>query len=585
MIAKSAPATVPQWLQQRAELAPDHLAVMVADTRAVTARLTYRQLWEAAGEVAGRLSALPGFRSGALVATRFPRGAGGLVAQLGAWRAGTAYLPLDLALPEARHRAILGDARPFAVLSPGGTAPAAIAVEPSAAGPQEPEALDPDAAYVIYTSGSTGTPKGIEVGHASLANLTAWHRETYGTGPEHRVGAFAGLGFDATVWETWSALASGATLLLPEGVATADIHNVCEFLDRWAVDQCFLSTPLAEQLLQLPQPPRSLRVLTTGGDKLRVHPRPDFPAAVFNHYGPTEATVVTTASGDLRRPARHGAPVIGRPIRGAEVLLVSDDGSTVEESSVPGELLIGGEVLAIGYLRDEPMTRKLFSHRPDGSRWYSSGDLCRWTPDGELEFVGRRDLQVSIRGHRVEPAEVEQAVLGVPGVGMAAVVARETDDGGELVGCYCGTAEAETVRDELARSLPGYMVPVELRRLDGIPLNANGKIDRGRLLELVGPGAPSNPGSGTTDRTGAEAGAGASTAERVTGIWSEVLGRTPAADDDFFLIGGHSLKAARVLAMTRKEFGIPLALEVMFTRSVFSDFVECVAEQLRIKEG
>ncbi|MER5950463.1 non-ribosomal peptide synthetase [Streptomyces sp. NPDC001904] len=580
----TAQSTVPQLIEEWAGHSPDAVAIVLGTATAPSQSLTYRELWEAAGKVADRLTATDSFHPGALLATLFPRGIQGVVCQLGAWRAGAAYLPVDGALPEARRTAILSDARPFAVLSPGGSGPADVSLVlwPDAASHAgqdgHPAMSDAEVAYVIYTSGSTGTPKGIEVGHASLGNLVAWHQETYRTGPGVRVAAFAGLGFDASAWEVWSTLAGGATLVLPEGVATADIDMVCRFIDDHRVEQCFLSTPLAEQAFTMSSPPQSLRVLTTGGDRLRVRPPADFPAAVFNHYGPTEATVVTTASGDLREPAQHEAPVIGRAISGAEVRLVAEDGSIVTAPGTPGELHIGGDILAIGYLRDEAMNRKQFTQDPDGARWYASGDRCRWTTEGELEFLGRRDSQVSLRGHRVELIEIEQAALRVVGVDQAAMTVRPDQDGGELVGLYSGPAAVDAVRAELADVLPAYMVPATLLRLDSIPLNANGKINRAELLDLAQ--LPSAPADRPVEVAATMLDP---TQEKLTEIWSEVLGRAPEPNDNFFELGGHSLKAARVLNMTRKAFGIPLPLEVMFSSPVFADFTAQVEEQLRTK--
>jgi len=240
---KTAQGTVPQMVEERARLRPDTVAVVLGSASADSARLTYRELWDAAGAVADQLTSVPGFSPGALVATLFPRGTQGVVCQLGAWRAGAVYLPLDGALPQARRNAILSDARPFAVLSPG-AGPAEVSIDVAAAEPSDVEEADAEVAYVIYTSGSTGTPKGIEVGHASLGNLARWHRDTYLTGPGVRVAAFAGLGFDASVWEVWSALASGATLVLPDGIVTMDIDAVCRFMDDWSIEQSFLRSHL-----------------------------------------------------------------------------------------------------------------------------------------------------------------------------------------------------------------------------------------------------------------------------------------------------------------------------------------------------
>ncbi|MFE3993911.1 amino acid adenylation domain-containing protein [Streptomyces goshikiensis] len=562
--------TVVRMLGAIVEAHPDVVAVECGEQR-----LTYRQLWDAAAAVAGRILQAEGHRSGCLVGLLFERGVEGVVAQLGSWLAGAAYLPLDPALPAGRVEAILHDARPVAVLAQEGLAgrvPVGVPVLDSTGAAPAPASVSPaPLAYVIYTSGSTGTPKGVEVGHAGLANLVSWHRETYDTRPGVRVGAFAGLGFDATVWEVWAALASGATLVLPTERLMVDSAVIAEFIERSAITHCFLSTPLAEQLFALPAPPVGLAVLLTGGDRLRVSPPAGFPAAVFNHYGPTEATVVTTASADLRHCPTEGAPVIGRPIAGAKVRLVDADGVEVAEPGVPGELLIGGDVLAFGYRGDPELTGSKFIADQDENRWYSSGDLCRWTADGELEFVERRDAQVSIRGHRVEPAEVEQEILAVPGVDQAAVVHVPDQDGGSLRAFFCGEAEPDGIRAALTGRLPAYMLPTGLHRLVTMPLTSNGKIDRKALPDTPVAAAAEPSPLGATEA-------------RIAAIWSELTGNLPRSGDSFFEIGGHSLIAARAVSRTREQFGIKIGLQAIFNHPVLADFSAEVDEAVRSAE-
>ncbi|MFF2750173.1 amino acid adenylation domain-containing protein [Kitasatospora sp. NPDC058048] len=562
--------TVVRMLGAIVDAHPDAVAVECGEQK-----LTYRQFWDAAAAVAGRIRQAEGHRSGCLVGLLFERGIEGIVAQLGSWLAGAAYLPLDPALPDGRVEAILHDARPVAVLAQEGLAgrvPAGVPVLDSTGAAPAPAPVPPGPpAYVIYTSGSTGTPKGVEVGHAGLANLVSWHRETYGTRPGVRVAAFAGLGFDATVWEVWAALASGATLVLPTERLIVDSAVIAEFIERSAITHCFLSTPLAEQLFALPAPPVGLAVLLTGGDRLRVSPPAGFPAAVFNHYGPTEATVVTTASADLRRCPTEGAPVIGRPIAGAKVRLVDADGAEVAEPGVPGELLIGGDVLAFGYRGDPELTGRRFVADQDGNRWYSSGDLCRWTADGELEFVERRDAQVSIRGHRVEPAEVEQEILAVPGVDQAAVVHVPDQDGGSLRAFFCGEAEPGDIRAALTGRLPAYMLPAGLHRLVAMPLTPNGKIDRKALPDTPAAAAAEPSTLGATEA-------------RIAEIWSELTGNVPRSGDSFFEIGGHSLIAARAVSRTREQFGIKIGLQAIFNHPVLADFSAEVDEAVRSAE-
>ncbi|MEU1090223.1 non-ribosomal peptide synthetase [Streptomyces sp. NPDC005892] len=539
-------------------------------------KLTYRELWDEAVSVAGRIRQAEGHRDGSLVGVLFDRGIDGVVAQIGAWLAGSAYLPLDPALPGGRLESILQDARPAAVLVQRGLAarvPAGIPVlDGTGPGAAPVPVIPAEPAYVIYTSGSTGTPKGVEVGHTGLANLMSWHRKTYGTRPGVRVGAFAGLGFDATVWEVWAALTSGATLVLPTERMLVDIAAIAAFIEQNAITHCFLSTPLAEQLFALPAPPAGLAVLLTGGDRLRVGPPAGFPAAVFNHYGPTEATVVTTASGDIRRGSTGGAPVIGRPITGAKVRLVDAGGAEITEPGVPGTLLIGGDVLALGYRGDPELTGRKFAADQDGNRWYDSGDICRWTAGGELEFVERRDAQVSIRGHRVELSEIEREMLAVPGVQQAAVVHVPDEDGGSLRAFHCGEVEPAGIRTALTDRLPAYMLPAVLSRLDAMPLTPNGKIDVKALLDVpAGAAAAEHAPLGATEA-------------RIAEIWYELTGNRPRPEDSFFEIGGHSLIAARAVSRTRELFDVKIGLQVIFNNPCLAAFSAKVDEAVRSAE-
>ncbi|MFH8804236.1 amino acid adenylation domain-containing protein [Streptomyces sp. NPDC017936] len=567
--------TADQLIRLRVDLHPDATAIECGEQT-----LTYRGLWQQAGDLATRIQQAEGFEPGCLIGVLHRRGIRCVVAQLAAWRAGAAYLPLDPDLPDGRIASVLVDAAPTAVLASAdlfGRLPSSVAAIDSAVGDpmREPAPSSAALAYVIYTSGSTGTPKGVEVGHASLVNLLQWHRETYATGPGTRVGALAGLGFDASVWETWAALAAGATLLLPERSPGADIEAVADFLRAGAVEQCFLSTPLAEELLRLESPPDTLRVLLTGGDRLRVRPSPSFPATVHNHYGPTEATVVTTASHDLRGdhlPDRP--PVIGTPIPGALVRLVDPAGDEVNVPGVAGELLIGGTVLSTGYRNDPALTSKKFLGTDDAARWYISGDVCRWTENGELEFVERRDRQMSVRGNRIEPVEIEHAVLAVPEVQQCAVVLRDDGAGGTLVAFCTGGVDERTVHEALADRLPPYMVPSRIRVLDALPLTPNGKIDRAALLLLSAPEESAEPARRQFPPGSAE--------QVIAEIWAELLaGTEPRPGDNFFELGGHSLLAARMIGEVRKRLSIQIGLQAVFDFPVLAELAARVDELSR----
>ncbi|MFC0861446.1 non-ribosomal peptide synthetase [Sphaerimonospora cavernae] len=573
-------ASVPEMIRSLANAAPDLVAMECG-----AESITYGELWAESANAAARISSGPNYRPGGLVATLFERGTACVIEQLAAWRSGCAYLPLEPALPDGRLRYILADARPQSIeVSPhlrqrlGADARLSGVFDEKTAGTAACRAGEDATAYVIYTSGSTGVPKGVAVGHNSLANLVSWHRETYLTGPGARVAAFAGLGFDASAWECWSTLACGATLVLPPGPVAGDIARITEFLTAQKIDLCFLSTPLAEQLFVAQEVPSHLRVLNTGGDRLRVYPPKDFPAAVHNHYGPTEATVVTTATGDLRKSQRDALPPIGRPVRGAEVRLVNDSGGDVAEPGVDGELLIGGSILATGYWNDSRLTADKFIAEQAGGRWYRSGDICRWASNGDLEFVGRRDGQISLRGLRIELAEIEIAILAGGGVRQAAVMHQGGGDGGRLLAFFCGEVEEAAIRAHLLGMLPRYMVPAIIRRVGSIPLTVNGKIDHASLVRSLPEAA--------TDVVLQESVTSAHAVSQEEGdifiaiaeIWGGLLGVSPGPDDDFFAIGGHSLLAARVTGQVRKDLGINIGLEVLFEFPVLMDYVNRVKD-------
>ncbi|WP_263972318.1 non-ribosomal peptide synthetase [Spongiactinospora rosea] len=286
--------------------------------------------------------------------------------------------------------------------------------------------------------------------------------------------------------------------------------------------------------------------------------------------------MVTTATGDLRNSGNAALPPIGRPVRDAEVRLADASGDDVAEPGIDGELLIGGSILATGYWNDSRLTAEKFITDQAGRRWYRSGDICRWAPDGELEFVGRRDGQVSLRGFRIELTEIELAILAGGDVSQAAVVHQAGDDGGRLLAFFCGDAGESAIRAHLLGMLPRYMVPAIIRRLESMPLTVNGKVDRASLAHSL----PDTAGEAVLDLTPQEDGGVFSA---IAEIWGGLLGRSPRPDDDFFAVGGHSLLAARVTGQVRKDLGVNVGLEVLFEHPVLTDYVSRVKD-LRERE-
>lgn len=454
--------------------------------------LTYRGMWDAAGRWG---AAVRPHVTGPddVVGVLLPRGPEVVVAHLAAWRSRAGYLPLDPVLPDGRLATILQDAGCRVVVTtpdlasrlPGRvaaiTAPAAMSEPPG------PEAVLPgpaDLAYVIYTSGTTGRPKGVEVEHGSVALLMEWYRDRFSLEAGVRTSMCANLMFDGLVLDEWGTLSAGATLVVPRQQVLADPAAIGGFLEEKAIRHAYLPTPMLERVLRADQRPTGLRTVATGGDRLRMWPGPDFPAEIHNTYGPTEATVLVTSSGDVRAEQLRGAAAasIGHAVPGAEVWLEGPAGQLVTEPGEPGELVIGGRFLARGYRAAPDLTAAAFTVRPDGTRAYRTGDFCAWDENGDLAFLGRRDGQVKLKGYRVELAEIEQAIMAEEGVlqAVAAVVGEGPEQ--RLIAWAEGAADEALLRRRLERDLPDYMIPHSITFLAGFPSTTSGKVDRGALI-------------------------------------------------------------------------------------------------------
>ena len=478
---------------------------------------------------------------------------------LGILKAGAAFLPIDPDSPERRTAAMLEDSGARIVLEAGGGAwrddhRLVLDLDDPFLG--RGDASDPgvpvggrDLAYVIYTSGTTGAPKGVMIEHRSVVNLCAWHLDAFRVTADDRASKYARFGFDASVWEIFPYLQAGATLHMIDEAIRLDLPRLGRYFESRGISIAFLPTQVCELFME--QECSSLRVLLTGGDRLRlVRPR---GYRLVNNYGPTEDTVVTT-SGPVTG-AEERIP-IGRPLADTRVVLLDRGGRPVP-FGVPGELCIGGAGLARGYLGDPRKTAERFRPSPVGpaARMYRTGDLCRWRTDGQLEFVGRTDQQVKVRGCRTEPREIETTLLTHPAVKDAVVVARRDTDGSSALAAYVvwtGEADPAGLRDHLAERLPDYMVPATLDSLDAIPINDRGKVDTGAL--------PRPEPAGRTHvapRTDLE--------RRLAAIWCQVLDRdTVGVHDNFFEIGGHSLRATVMLAKANRELDAEVALGVVF---------------------
>ncbi|HET8611392.1 MAG TPA: non-ribosomal peptide synthetase, partial [Sphingomonas sp.] len=507
------------------------------------------------------------------------RSPGQIAALLAAWRAGSAYLPLDPVWPEARLKALIAQAgcaaliaEPDLGLAIAGATPL-IAADDDEADPLPPEPTDPDdLAYVIYTSGSTGAPKAVEVTHANLAALCAWHVEAFGVKQGARTSHLAGLGFDAAAWEVWPTLGAVGALALVDGATRLSAPALRDWLVAERIEVAFAPTALAEPLVAMDWPgATALRVLLTGADRLTVRPRAGLPFAFVNNYGPTECTVVATSG--VVEPEGEGLPSIGRPIAGTTVHLLREDGGPASADHA-GEIWIGGAQVARGYRGDPALTAGRFATHPEHGRLYRTGDLGVRLANGEIAFKGRVDAQVKVRGHRIEPAEVTAALNRLPGVAASAVAVRE----GELVAWIVPAdtmLTAGALRAALAEALPDYMVPSRFASLAALPLTPNGKVDAKALPDPAGCAMAEKP-AGRAPSTPTE--------KRLLEIVSGVIGRGDiGVDDDFFLLGGHSLLGTQVVVRARDAFGVELTLFHLFEgRTVAS--LAVIVERLVIEK-
>ncbi|MFF5243537.1 amino acid adenylation domain-containing protein [Streptosporangium sp. NPDC000095] len=581
--------------------------------------LTYAELAGRAAELAGRLSAA-GIGRGSLVAVRMERGADMLVALLGVAMSGAAYLPVDPDYPEARVSYVIEDSAAALVLTGlDDLPPMTDAVTGEATGPMTGTAtgtatgalvpaaparpLPDDTAYVLYTSGSTGRPKGVVVPHRALTNFLLAMRDLVRSSPQDVWLALTSLSFDISALELYLPLVTGGRVVVADAETARDGVRLARLVRDEGVTHV-QATPSGWRVLLTGDLPRVVGL--TGGEPLaprlarELRPRVD---RLVNVYGPTETTIWSTAW-DV--PEDPGEIVIGRPIANTVVHVVDLGGGSCP-IGVAGELLIGGEGVATGYLGRPALTAERFVPGPGGSRHYRTGDRVRLRNDGTLEFLGRTDNQVKLRGHRIELGEIEAVLDACPGVRQAVVVVRgdrlvafavpaalsETDadtaatgpdgtetgraeTGGSGAG-HVGTDGTETgraqgagaldgLREHAARELPGYMVPSVFVEVETLPLTPNGKVDRNALPDVDAAPSP----DAIAPRTPGE--------RMVAQVFAEVLGTAEVgAYDDFFTLGGHSLLATMVTARLTALSGMEVPVREVFLRPTVAALADLIA--------
>ncbi|MGW2052228.1 amino acid adenylation domain-containing protein [Streptomyces sp. NPDC001858] len=571
-------ATVPELFEAQVARTPEAVAVVSGDVE-----LSYGELNARANRLARYLVGR-GAGPERLVAVALPRSVDLVVALLAVLKSGAGYVPVDPEYPVDRIAYMLEDADPVLVVTDSVTVsalPAAAgcvvldesAVAAAVAAEAPGDLVDADRsgrlvgglpAYVIYTSGSTGRPKGVVVSHVGVGSLSGTQVEGLGVGAGSRVLLFASVSFDTSVWELWMGLLSGAALVVASLDERVPGPALSECVARYEVTHLTLP-PAALEVMEEGSLPEDLTLVLAGdASSAGLIDRWVRGRRVFNSYGPTENTVDITLwecrAGDVSVP-------VGRPVWNTRVY-VMDAGLSPVPVGVAGELYVAGAGVARGYLGRTGLTAERFvadPFGPSGSRMYRTGDLAKWNADGVLEFMGRADAQVKVRGFRIEPGEIEAVLAGHEDVAQAVVIVREDQPGDKRLVAYVvpaagagaegipATVVAAALRGHVSRSLPDYMVPSAFVVLDTLPLNPNGKLDRRALPrpEFL------SSGSGRAPSTPQE--------EILCGLFAEVLGvESVSIDDSFFDLGGHSLLAIRLVRRIQAALSVEVTIRSLF---------------------
>jgi amino acid adenylation domain-containing protein len=579
--------SISELISLKVQHSPNALAVVGGEKQ-----LTYEQLNKSANQLARRLKDL-GVGPEICVGIYLDRSPEWITCLLAVIKAGGAYLPIDPATPAERVAFMLEDAHARVLLTTA--AQSAKLTRPNAhvicldsewhtlaseSGENvevtpEPESL----AYVIYTSGSTGWPKGVAVTHRGLLNLVHWYRQAFDLSSADRSTQVAGLGFDATVWEVWPQLTSGACIYLAKEEARISVEALRDWLVAEQITVSYVPTPLTEALLALDWPSNTaLRFLITGGDTLHRFPTASHPFVVVNNYGPTENTVVVS-SGSVEPNEQSGLlPHIGKPIANVQVYVLGPQLEVVP-IGVAGEMYVSGASQARGYVGHPDITAERFVPNPysrnGGDRLYRTGDLVRYLADGNLEYIGRKDQQVKIRGYRIELGEIE-AVLEQHGEVDEAIVTTRGEGGQKRLVAYVVApkeTDAAGLRAFLQERLPSYMIPAAIVFIDKTPLTPNGKVDHRALPEpdwvRTGDVAP---------RTQTE--------EILAGLWAQLLGVDHVGvNSNFFELGGHSLLATQLVSRLLEVFHVELPLRELFTSPTISELALAIEAAVQTQHG
>ncbi|KXH83235.1 non-ribosomal peptide synthetase family protein [Chryseobacterium kwangjuense] len=529
-------------------------------------KISYNELHEKSGQLANILLA-KGIKEGMFVPVWLDRSLEWLVAILGILKTGAAYVPVDPAYPVKRVEYILEDTSAEIMITDTARGKSITAgmkteifnldnMETLSSEPfEQPDiAVNQNAlAYTIYTSGSTGKPKGVMISHHSIQHLVTWHNQYFHVDHTSCLTLVAGLAFDISVWEVWSALTSGATIFIADNEDRTGGTALVNFFRKNRITHGFVPSVLAPAFVEGSKTYHdlSLMYLFTGGEKLKPIITSELSYELIDYYGPTECTVFATFK-KVKDVNGQYVSSIGRPVANAKAYILGENRELLPVGAV-GDLYIGGNLLAEGYLNNEELTASRFIESPfrEKEKLYWTGDLARWKADGEIEFLGRKDNQVKIRGFRIELGEIEGVLACQQAIHEAAVITMDYSGGNKYIVAFAVPKQGENIntaklRQQLKEELPGYMMPAQIISIQKIPLTANGKTDIHVLKELADKEAKeliaTEPPTNKTEKM-------------IADIWAEELER-PLINitDNFFDIGGNSLLVAIVAAELNSRF-------------------------------
>jgi len=544
--------TLVSLFKKQALLHPENFAAVYQNSR-----INYLELDQKSNQLANVLLE-KGVKEGMFVPVWLDRSLEWLVAILGILKTGAAYVPIDPGYPVKRVEYILADTSAEILITDtqrGNLLTEGVNTDIfyfdnteslSHLSTELPDiTINQDAlAYTIYTSGSTGNPKGVMISHHSIQHLVTWHNQYFHVDDTSHLTLVAGLAFDISVWETWSALIAGAILYIAENEDRVGASELVNFYRRNQITHGFAPSVLAPSVVEETRKYNDLKLkyLFTAGEKLKPVLTSELSYELIDYYGPTECTVYATFK-KVKDINGQYVSSIGKPIANAWAYILGENSELLPVGAV-GELHIGGNLLAKGYLNNEELTTSKFINSPfrENEKLYRTGDLARWKPDGDIEFLGRIDNQVKIRGFRVELSEIERCLARLEGIQEAAVITKDHGSNKYIVAFIIikpgEKADAAWVRQQLKEELPGYMIPAQIINVDKIPLTANGKTDTQLLKEWADKEAKelisTEPPTNETERI-------------IADIWAEELER-PVINmtDNFFDIGGNSLLVAIV---------------------------------------